>query len=610
MLFFENIFFFLCIFFSLNIIGFIFNYKNLDKDETTYSNIIYGLSIVIILENILYFYLNFSTSSIKNTVLIIIITIFFFTVKKKMLKNFIKSSLKSLVLSLPIFLFLSATYAIYGDNLIIFRGNQWDYFHYLTQSLIVLKNNYQDLINNPYQLNAIYVNDRPTSYLNIALIKEFTNLEIFKTGFLYKSFCISLAANGFSALIINFFSKKKFIIFSSIFSFSFWIFYIYEIDAVAHLGSISIVLLLTSLILKIISEKKLTQFSTLKISIISSALFLIYPEIFCIFFLIYILMFILIEKKIFYLKREFLSLSFIGLLFFFLFTLSNYNTYLGILEKVLSTTKGEPLEFWNYYGAFFLGKESIILDNKVVNLLKENIASGFDHKTILEILRINYLNGFEFFVLNILTSFFGLFIVTIGKNDNSILFYINFIVLFLLNISVIIFFLKENYLKDARQRFKLLFKSVIIIFTCLSLFFFIKKGYWQIIKLYFFLSPFIYLLLIINKKKIFSYCFIIITCLTPIYQYSVNNNGIGKINSFPAIINSEYKTKFNWDVNLENCNSDSSIEIDKSRYNIHKYFFVNLKIYDLDLKKIKNNQLKKCVIKENGEIFLVTTQHN
>jgi hypothetical protein len=83
MLFFENIFFFLCIFFSLNIIGFIFNYKNLDKDETTYSNIIYGLSIVIILENILYFYLNFSTSSIKNTVLIIIITIFFFTLKKK-----------------------------------------------------------------------------------------------------------------------------------------------------------------------------------------------------------------------------------------------------------------------------------------------------------------------------------------------------------------------------------------------------------------------------------------------------------------------------------------------------------------------------------------------
>jgi hypothetical protein len=253
----QNIIFFLSIFFFLNLIGFIFNYKDINKNEYTYSNVIYGLSIIIILENILYFYLNLSISSIKTITLIVFFLIIFFLIKKKIFEKFIISTLKSVVLSIPIFLFLLITYLIYGENLIIFRGNQWDYFHYLTQSLIILKNNYQDLINSPNQLNTTYSDDRPTTYLNIGLIKEFFNLEIFQTGFLYKSFCIGLTANGFTTLIKNIFSKKKIIIFSILFSFSFWVFYIYEIDAVAHLGSISIAVVLSSLILKIFLEKKI-----------------------------------------------------------------------------------------------------------------------------------------------------------------------------------------------------------------------------------------------------------------------------------------------------------------------------------------------------------------
>jgi len=604
----QNIIFFLSIFFFLNLIGFIFNYKDSNKNEYTYSNVIYGLSIIIILENILYFYLNFSISSIKNITLIVIFLIIFFLIKKKLFEKFIISTLRSAILSIPIFLFLLITYLIYGENLIIFRGNQWDYFHYLTQSLIILKNNYQDLINSPNQLNTTYFDDRPTTYLNIALIKEFLNLEILKTGFLYKSFCIGLAANGFATLITNIFSKNKIIIFSVLFSFSFWVFYIYEIDAVAHLGSISIALVLTSLILKIFSEKRMLKFYVVQITILSSALFLIYPEIFCIYIPLYILMFFFIEKKSFFLKKEFFKLFFLGSLFFLLFTFSNYNTYLLLIEKILMNAKGVPIEFWNYYGAFFLGKESIILNKEIVDSLKSLIASGFDHKTILEILKVNYLNGFHFFILNIATSFFGLFIITIGKYDGSILFYINFILLLLLNIGIINFFLTKNYSNVAKKEFKILFKSLALIFVFLLSFFFMNKAYWQMIKLYFFLSPFLYLLLILNKKKIFSYCFLVITCLTPIYQYSNNNSGIGRINSFPSIINADYKTKFNWKINLENCDSNSIIKIDKSRYNIHKYYFINLKLHELRKKENPNKMIKRCIISENGTNFLIIYQ--
>ena len=93
--------------------------------------------------------------------------------------------------------------------------------------------------------------------------------------------------------------------------------------------------------------------------------------------------------------------------------------------------------------------------------------------------------------------------------------------------------------------------------------------------------------------------------LTPIYQYSNNNSGIGRINSFPSIINADYKTKFNWNINLEYCNSNSIIKIEKSRYNIHKYYFINLKLHDLRQKENLNKIINRCIISENGKNFLI-----
>jgi hypothetical protein len=111
-------------------------------------------------------------------------------------------------------------YSLYGENLIIFRGNQWDYFHYLKQSLIVLNNNYEYLSKNPDQLyfNEKYLHDRPVTYLNIAFVKVISNLDIIKSGFLYKCICISLTANGFVTILKN---HKNKIILSILFPFSF-----------------------------------------------------------------------------------------------------------------------------------------------------------------------------------------------------------------------------------------------------------------------------------------------------------------------------------------------------------------------------------------------------
>ena len=167
---------------------------------------------------------------------------------------------------------------------------------------------------------------------------------------------------------------------------------------------------------------------------------------------------------------------------------------------------------------------------------------------------------------------------------------------------------KKNYSAAENNNYKILTKPILIIFLVLSFFFFIKNSYWQIIKLYFYLSPFLYLFIILNKKKIVRYFFILIICATPIYQYSIYNDGIGRKNSFPSIINPAYKKKFDWIINTHDLDSCNTIEvkIDTSRYNVHKYNYASLKVYDNENILIDNyNKIHKCFIIENGSNFII-----
>jgi hypothetical protein len=125
--------------------------------------------------------------------------------------------------------------------------------------------------------------------------------------------------------------------------------------------------------------------------------------------------------------------------------------------------------------------------------------------------------------------------------------------------------------------------------------------------MYFFLSPFLYFLIILNKQKI-NYLLILIICLTPFYQYLEYNDGIGRKNSFPSIINSDYKNNFNWAFNVNELTDCSliKIKIDPTKYNAHKYIYANIKVYDNQKILFKNrNANKKCYITENGNKFII-----
>lgn len=603
---FTIILFYLIILFILNIFGFIAN--NTNSKKVDYSSPIYGFAIIIIIENFLYFSIKISTITIAYTILILSIFILFSLIKLNLIKKFLNSFLFSVLLGLPIFFFLIFFYLIYGENLIIFRGNHWDYFYYLHQSLIILNNNFADLIKNSSEIYggiAKYNHDRPVTFLNIALIKIISNLDIFKTGFLYKCICISLIANGFASIVKL---HKNKIIFAVIFPFSFWVFYIYEIDALGHLASIAISLFLTSLMLECFSKnQEINNKKIINISIISASLFLIYTEIFFIYLFIFILIFIVVNKiNIF--NYEKIKIYFKIILLFIIFTVpGSDSTYGTIFNKIISNLVGNIHNSWGYYGAFLLGKESVVLNEQVREQLKTITSLGYNLNTIIDILQINLSSGYQYFFLNIIPSFFGLFIITIGKLDNSLSFYFNLILIVFFNILIFLFIKKtrENF-KKLNFNYKILFKIVFISFIFLSLIFFIRGSFWSVIKLYFYLTPFLYLLIILNSKKI-NYLLIATICLTPLYQYSTNNDGIGKKNSFPSIINADYKNKFDWTLDnneLANCNS-IKIKINSERYNIHKYNYAAIRIYDKKYVNLNNNINNNCIITEDGSKFII-----
>jgi hypothetical protein len=602
------ILFYLIVLFALNLFGFAINEKQkINYKEVDYDVTVYGFSLIIVIVNILYFFFEISLTFIAYIISTFSIFFLIYLLKINLLKKLFNSFIICSFIGVPIFLFLIFFYSLYGENLIIFRGNQWDYFHYLKQSLIVLNNNYEYLSKNPDQLyfNEKYLHDRPVTYLNIALIKVISGLDIIKSGFLYKCICISLTANGFVTILKN---HKNKIILSILFPFSFWVFYVYEIDALAQMASIPITLLLTSLLLEFfISGKKIDNKNVFKIAMISAASFLIYAESFFIYLFMFIIAFIIKQNSLFLFYKKINKSHFKIFFLFIIFTIAGYGaTYGVIFNKIFSNISGDAnVNYWGYYGGFILGKKSVILDNDIINHLKKITENEYQFSIITEIIKINYLNGYSLFFLNIIPSSFGLFVITINELNNSLTFYLSLFFIIFANIIIIIFIIRlKKYIKIHKD-YQILLKAIFITFTLLFILFLFKRSFWQIIKLYFYFSPFLYFLIISNINKI-NYFLIGIICLTPIYQYSENNDGIGKRNSFPSIINSDYKNKFDWNLDvaeLVNCDS-IKVQIDASRYNVQKYNYANIKVYDQ--KKDTQNKNKKCIITENGNKFIIT----
>ena len=577
-------------------------------------SIIFGYSIFIILNYYFYFIFKIDIFYILIIwLLVFLISLFFiFTKLFKEKKNFIKGNF-----TLFLIFFISVLYIlpahIYGEQFYVFRGNHWDQFSYLSIGSLFSKYDFS-FINNLENFPSEYkhfkdigtlIYARPLTSLIIGIYIKFFNLDIFLVSYIFKVTLVLLSAISFRSLLDNFkylnFHKN---ILTIVFSVTFWLLYIFEIEAYSHLASIPIFIIIIS---ESINLNKFEDFDIFKIfyfGILNSALFLIYPELFCISTIIIISLFfekiIRSKKKIIFLKNIF-SIFII----FLLLTLPSFKTNYIFLFNQISSSAIAKNDWWGYFGAFVLGKENLIQNEYFVFQIKNFIEQNDLETTIKYIIDLHFNEGYNFFYLNILPSLFGLYYISIGKVSNFFD-WINLIFLFGVVIYLLILFLKNINVVLRNKKILFCFTPV----SLLILFFLFQGSFWILIKLYTFLSPFIFLFIVtsFSKKKDLkiNYILIFLLILFPLSKFTSFNDGIVKLDSFPSIMHPKMKKEFKWKLDLKKIQNCEYVIYTDDDYFRKSYLILKFldKSINSNLTVIKNSDhLKKCDLNVENNRF-------
>lgn len=597
--------------------------------------IILGFSIYLILLFIFYFFLKFTlTNSFLITVFIFLSISFLFYKKNYNYIN--KIFLKNIIIIIPSVIFFLILSLLYQDNFFVFRGNHWDYFYYLSQSILTHKYTYPELLSLneknliilgskdfiPFYFNnsfdkIFFHNERSLIFLIYGILFIFPIKNIFFVSFIFKIFIASLAGCSLFLFLKTFIKNNLSYLLSIIFTYSFWIIYIHETEALPN--SASICLFITLVFSLVIFENKPNKFYPFVIYIVCalfSALYLLYFELFLLITLLY-LFFLFLNFKLY--KNLFLQnkKTFLINFSFFLFVvlISHQNLLIPIMirlfERVGNTNAYayDSIKLWGYFGSFILGKESIFFNTDIVNqLINTKILNNF--LLIKNIAKLNFENGYNFFYLNIIPSITGLYHLGVLKNDHYFFYPSLF---FCILINFYLFFISIKNFKNLffyKKKWFYFFIKIIIFFLILSLYFFYNGNFYFILKLYFALSFVIFIYFSINfsnKNKINLLFLVLILCF-PIYKFSINNYGISKKDTFPSIINDSYKKNFEWKIesnNIKNCsnyiNLISDFETNKLQW--IKYNFINIRTY----RQENYEKLSfKCLINDSSSQFYLT----
>ena len=617
--------FYLLILFSfIFLVGFSF-LRIVNYQSIFFLEFITGVSIILILSNFFYFFLNISLSEILLLFFIYFIFSFLYLIlyfKKNILNFFFR--LELLLIFIPVFCgILIALY--YGEQFYVFRGNHYDHTWYVANSVLIKKFRFLEYYNF-FKSNDLFfviknldqnLYERPAAalFMSFFLFPKF--VDIFFSAFIFKFFLVSLSGLSFIYFVKSYIKKKilnKIILFL-FFCFSFWTLYIFEIDALSQLFFLSYFIFLIKFFSETYLDENINKKKIILFIINFSAAFLIYPQQFLILLFISAIYFILYYRnRILFLFYAHYKIILTSIFLFFLLTFPHHQATYGDFYKTyrLSTIK---VDWWGYYGAFILGRDSIILNRDFVEIIKETIKN-YDSiiVAIKSIVNFSIDNKFYFIFFNIPISLLGFYFLTPGAGINLVNIFLFFICGFL-----IYYVFKNIYnnlkiiLKSSDYKIKFLYFSAIISFLFIFLINLLDARIWQIFKLYFFYSFFLIVLIIfrlhIKNKNIYfkiDYLLVLILLLFPVYKYSVFNNGIGRYDSFPSITNINLKNKIYWSVSEKEVTSCSKIYIEDINMDEISKRYIFSKLINLDIKfdLFKNNndlKDKDCkIILDNG----------
>jgi hypothetical protein len=554
-----------------------------------------GFAVLAIIANYLYFLFNFKLNQVLIFFLIIFFIIFINLDKKKFFLNFSKV----FWLIFPI-LFLSLFFIlIKGEQFYIFRGNYWDNMNYISQAILIRDFSFDSILNikvtknfidNSYYQNGTGAIDaRPLTTFFLAIIFKFKLINFFYLNNLFKIFLLSLIFLSFYFLLETIKFEYKYFL-SIIFIFSFWIIYIFEIEALSHLNAIPFFLGAFVFILK--SKNKnifFNNFNALLFLLINISFFLFYPELFSIYALILIFYFSFRFKLLLFYKDNLFVL--IALLFLFLIiTLPSYSfTYKHLFNVVKIANGGN--DFWGYYSQFFIGRDNSFVTNENIYLIKNLYQNSRNSFLIFNrLIQIFLENNFYFLPLNFIPSFFGLYYLTLSKLSSYYDVLLLFLIL-LLNLYLINIFIRNvKYVLYNSSNLIFLLRSILIVFIMISFFLILKSSYWSFTKLYTYFGVFFFILISIKEfeKKNYkfnkiNYIYVFLLILFPFYKYSIDNNGIGYYDTFPSVIKPKYKKEIIWStINNPTLDYCGKVRVDMKDPIINGYLSIKLIYFGYD----------------------------
>ena len=586
--------------------------------DSNHKKIIFGYSIFLSVNYYFYFLFNLNIEKIILFWVLISSYIFFdYFLKFYKFKKFpsflgifflFSVVLISIIYLLPVIL--------YGEQFYIFRGNHWDFFSYL--SIASLFSNYDffslnDLTTFPKEYLHFdniekLIFSRPLTSLIIGIFIKLINTDIFLIMYLFKISLLILIVISFRQFISNFkYNNLDKIIITFVFPFTFWLIYVFEIEAYSHLASIPIFLIILSELDNIKKFEKYDFKFILYFGTLNSSLFLVYPELFCISSIIII--FFLLNNFIYLKKRVvFLNFTFLFSLIFLILTIPSLKTNYIFLLTQINMSVNQNNDWWGYFGAFILGNENLVLNNIFIENIKTFFKSNDLFKTVKYIISLHFDNGYDYFYLNIIPSLYGLYFISIGKINTSQdwlhLIFLSCFVVYLINLSI------KNFLVLLRAK-KIFFISTF--FLLFSIIISLKGNFWAVIKLYTYLSPLIYIFVATNfykyketKKLNLNYLVVFLLILFPLYKYTSYNHGISKLDSFPSIMHPKMKTEFNWTLDYEKLEKCEYVNVEVDDY-FQKSFLILKFISNSVNSNILNSQhivdTNRCYITNKNNIF-------
>lgn len=613
MIFFNTIFFLTFINFLFFSFGF-FLLNIIKNEKQKIISIFYGISIITIITNIFYFILNFNISKILIILIVVLLIISIINLKDKSFFNFFFSQLKHFV---PMFVIGSFLAFIYNEQFFIFRGNHYDSSNYTSMSLLFSKYSYIELKdiyinqesfknlfdNNFYFKNGFLIfSDRVlisllTSYLYLPDL-----LSIFHANYIIKVFflsCISLSLFAFFDL--NNLKIKNIYFYAQAFNFSFWPIYIFEIDAHSQISSYSLSIICFSLFFLISSKLDNIKLKDLLCyTILFSTFFSLYPEQAVIFFLFFSIYFIF--SNYLKIKKNFINL--ILSIFFFSFIILLNPNILEFLFRQISYYN-QSNDWWAYFGSFILGSNNLILNESFIIEAREFISLNSFPQFLKYIVTEHIHNKFYFFYLNILPSFFGFYFISVGQIiDINLIDFLRIFIQIILNIFLISIIFKNikfySNLGDIKiQKYFIYFFYYLLVLFLILLF---NGSFWQIIKLYFYSSFFIFILITLDLKRskgkiiYINYIPLILLLIFPLYKFSVNNDGLNRVDSFPSSLNKELKQNYKWTELLIKNKECNKLEISEKNNTAKMIFSQYYSYYEIEHIFIDNqNKSVNCI---------------